>query len=383
MAQSPSTTAPELRAEGNTLYREGKFHEGEPALILHEPRKLTRHRSQKKHQQCKTRGRKKHVECMSVIRKALPQEMDQAKTATLNIRMAKCYLYLGRPVEVEKALEGVPDCQAVGKILELLKESREDTPAQKKEAWKDVVALPRFRPTMLGVPEVGSRADERRIPTLNEYFPRGHDEAVAAMPYETLLADQRRDPSTSASSTAQLYHLHAYRKKNASGGDKFVFTMQDLKSHAMANNMMLLKLLLDAAAADTEKKRVRLLATVWFMGNRCKYKGGVKGDRRQFEGSLIVSPPPIILQEHEPELAGFIEANKTKSATERKKSLSEYARKYWRTNVALLQETEWYHEYIHTRGSNGNTERNPGGKAERRTGVPGSEQHYTVGIAVL
>jgi hypothetical protein len=68
---------------------------------------------------------------------------------------------------------------------------------------------------------------------------------------------------------------------------------------------------------------------------------------RQFHGSLLIYPPSSILQEYEPELAGLIESCKSKTTSQKKKAFTEYAQKNWRTNLILLQEAEWFNEYMY------------------------------------
>jgi hypothetical protein len=68
---------------------------------------------------------------------------------------------------------------------------------------------------------------------------------------------------------------------------------------------------------------------------------------QQFPGSLLIYPPSSILQEYETELASLLESCKSKKTAQRKKAFTEYAQKNWRTNPVLLQEAEWFNEYMY------------------------------------
>ncbi|KAF8249159.1 hypothetical protein K440DRAFT_599286 [Wilcoxina mikolae CBS 423.85] len=71
----------------------------------------------------------------------------------------------------------------------------------------------------------------------------------------------------------------------------------------------------------------------------------LKAEWDQYEASMLVFPPPQIMKEEEPELASLIEINMRKPVAERKKDMSKYARKKWKTNFTLFQEPEWYNEW--------------------------------------
>jgi hypothetical protein len=62
--------------------------------------------------------------------------------------MAKCYMSLDRPEEARKALEGLGDAGETGKLLEALERWHVYTAEEKQSALKEIVELPRFRPTM-------------------------------------------------------------------------------------------------------------------------------------------------------------------------------------------------------------------------------------------
>jgi hypothetical protein len=114
------------------------------------------------------------------------------------------------------------------------------------------------------------------VPGVNEYYPRGHDDAVAAIASDALLARSKKGPldlsffyggvGDARHFLQQLYHIHDYHKKaQRKEGDRFFFTLQDLKSHALAKNLLVFKLLMDVTTADTEKEQALRLATVWYV----------------------------------------------------------------------------------------------------------------------
>jgi hypothetical protein len=63
-------------------------------------------------------------------------------------RMAKCYMFFDRPKEARDALDGLGDAGETETLLKALEEWQEYTAEDKQSAFKEIVELPLFRPTM-------------------------------------------------------------------------------------------------------------------------------------------------------------------------------------------------------------------------------------------
>jgi hypothetical protein len=128
-----------------------------------------------------------------------------------------------------------------------------------------------------------------------EYYARGHDTTFAAMRHEQIALRARKSPPSlsffyggigdARHFYQQLHHLYIYhknREQNASPSStsstervngKFFFTVQDLKPHTMARNLVVFQLLqeyntVDLRIADRrarKKEKLFLLTAIWYI----------------------------------------------------------------------------------------------------------------------
>jgi hypothetical protein len=292
---------------------------------------------------------------------------------------------------------------------------------------------------------------------IDEYYPRGHDETEAAFRYPKLVKRAEKlsrldlclfygGVGDARHFYQQLHHIYAYKeirreaKKNHRSNtspipDKFFFTVQDLKPHMMARNVIVFKLLYELARLKdrmrghgrraVEREATNVLATVWYvfacdimpayihsrinklMQTMCdreednfgitwlrvdpetarrirdvfkswlskemsemydvhhaqtqlvwhkfpetfnrgffKKMTNVRKEWEQFEETAVVYPPISILREEDKDFAALLRSSKNKNRSQRRKTIAEYARRNWKTNVTLLQEHEWYKKWF-------------------------------------
>ncbi|RPA77433.1 hypothetical protein BJ508DRAFT_364419 [Ascobolus immersus RN42] len=189
----------------------------------------------------------KYEECIEAAERALNVEANQDKIKILRLRQLRCAFHLQRWSDLVTIMEGHTKAGS-----EIYPEAKELCLAAERYmkgenahscGWKEVVDLPRTRPK----------------PGPSDYYPVGHDEPTPAFSSDVLKNMKRIDISLLYGGIGdarhffqQLIHLNQYLEDIKGTGSKqapadrnatFEFVLQDVKVHAIARLLILLRLL--------------------------------------------------------------------------------------------------------------------------------------------
>ncbi|KAK9415882.1 putative DUF4470 domain-containing protein [Seiridium unicorne] len=251
-----STAASAARDRGNALYRAGKLSAAETAyteaarLAPKDPRPLS-NLSAVKFEMGNYFGAAIFSE---KALKLLQNDSDPALEQKIRVRLAKSYLYARKPAQAKTAVSGITaenDRRQLEHSISAMEASDREQPDIKKLRVAVIERLPRFKFALQNEPE---------------YFSVGHDGA------DTLLDDRMADAVQDSYSfllagvgdarnvfaTLAFISLMGLSKPPLLS-KKFHFTLLDIKPAVFARDLLMFRLLLDAAKESSEKSSETLV----------------------------------------------------------------------------------------------------------------------------
>ncbi|KAK6066355.1 tetratricopeptide [Seiridium cupressi] len=251
-----STAASAARDRGNALYRAGKLTAAETAyteaarLAPKDPRPVS-NVSAVKFEMGNYIGAAIFSE---KALKLLQNDSDPALEQKIRVRLAESYLYARKPAQAKTAVSEITaenDRRQLEHSISAIEASDREQPDIKKLRIAVIEKLPRFKVALQNEPE---------------YFSVGHDGA------DTLLDDRMADAAQDSYSfllagvgdgrnvfaTLAFISLMALSKPPLLS-KKFHFTLLDIKPAVLARDLLMFRLLLDAAKESSEKSSETLV----------------------------------------------------------------------------------------------------------------------------